>query len=62
MNQIKAFWKEEDGIGVVEIVLILVILIMLVVIFRTQITTIVTNAFSQINSGASTINKKITIK
>lgn len=62
MNQIKAFCREEDGIGVVEIILILVILIMLVVIFRTQIVNIVTSAFTQINGNAKTINTKITIK
>lgn len=55
------FWKEESGIGVVEIILILVILIMLIVIFRTQITAIVTKAFTEINSGANTINSKISI-
>ncbi|MDD7404019.1 MAG: Flp1 family type IVb pilin [Butyribacter sp.] len=62
MNQIKAFLKEEDGIGVVEIILILVVLIMLVVIFRDQITAIVKNAFTQINGDAKTINGKIKIK
>ena len=62
MNQLKAFWKEEDGIGVIEIVLILVILIMLIVIFRKQITNIVSSAFAQINGGAKTINKDISIK
>ena len=50
-NRWKQFWKDESGIGVVEIILILVVLIMLVVIFREQITAIVTNAFQQINSG-----------
>lgn len=62
LKQIKAFWKEEDGIGVVEIILILVVLIMLIVIFRTQITDIVSNAFSQINGDSKTINKRISIK
>lgn len=32
MNMIRKFWKDEDGIGVVEIVLILVILVALIVI------------------------------
>ncbi len=60
-NHLQEFWEEESGIGVVEMILILVILIMLVVIFRTQITAIVTNAFSHINSGAGTINSNISI-
>ena len=45
MEQIKAFWEEEDGVGIIEIILILVILIMIIVIFREQITSIVKNAF-----------------
>lgn len=45
-----------------EGVKIMVVLIMLVVIFREQITAIVTNAFQQINSGASKINTGISIK
>lgn len=45
-----------------EGVKIIVVLIMLVVIFREQITAIVTNAFQQINSGASKINTGISIK
>ena len=50
---------EEDGIGVVEIILILVVLIMLVVIFRKQITGIVSSAFSNINEDSETINEDI---
>lgn len=60
-DQLREFWEEESGIGVVEIILILVVLIMLVVIFRTQITDIVSNAFAQINSGAGTINTNISL-
>lgn len=58
-EDMKALWEEEDGIGVVEIILILVILIMLVVLFREQITAIVNNAFSEINENADTINEDL---
>ena len=37
MNKIKEFINEEDGIAIVEIILILVLLIGLVLIFRNQI-------------------------
>lgn len=53
---------EEDGIGVVEIILILVVLIMLIVIFRKQITSIVSNAFSSINEDSGTINEDIELE
>lgn len=55
MNHIKAFMKEEDGVGVVEIILILVVLIGLVVIFKNQLTTIVGNIFEKITSQSSAI-------
>ena len=45
MGLMKEFWDNEDGIGVVEIVLILVILIALIVIFKDKISTIISNAF-----------------
>ena len=45
MNMIRKFWKDEDGIGVVEIVLILVILVALIVIFKDKITSIISSAF-----------------
>ena len=61
MKLLKRFWMEEDGIGVVEIVLILVILVALIVIFKDKITTIISNAFSQIDDGVGTINDGISI-
>ena len=35
--QLKRFLMEEDGVGVIEVVLILVVLIGLVIVFKTQI-------------------------
>ena len=61
MGLMKEFWDNEDGIGVVEIVLILVILIALIVIFKDKISTIISNAFSQIDDGAGTIYDEITM-
>lgn len=46
---IEIFWKDEDAVGVVELILILVVLIGLVVIFKTQITSIVNKIFSSIS-------------
>ena len=62
MKNFKMFLQEEDGIGTVEIILILVILLMIVVIFRSQITSIVSDAFAKINGSSKTINGDITIK
>lgn len=62
IKRIKEFWEDEAGIGIVELILILVVLIMLVVIFREQITDIVSKAFKQINSSATKVNTGITLK
>ena len=50
MKYMKQFLKEEDGIGVVEVILILVVLIGLVIIFKSQLTSIVNAIFSKINA------------
>ncbi len=55
MNELKNFLKEEDGVGVVEIILILVVLIGLVIIFKKQLTTLVKSIFSKITSQADSI-------
>lgn len=44
----KAFFVEEDGIGVIEVVLILVVLVGLVIIFKKQITTLLEGIFKEI--------------
>lgn len=49
------FVKNEEGIGVVEIILILVILIALVILFKKDIDKIVKNALNQISKDSSTI-------
>lgn len=49
------FLREEDGIGVVEMILILVVLIGLVVIFKRQLTTIVNNMFQSITNQTQSL-------
>lgn len=48
MKTFKDFWKEEDGMGTVEVILIIVVLVALVVIFKNQITKIVEALFDKI--------------
>ena len=52
---IKEFIQEEDGMGVVEVILIIVVLIGLVLIFKDKITTVVNNTFEKITSQASKV-------
>lgn len=51
----KEFWKEEDGMGTVEIILIIVVLVGLVIIFKTQLTELVGNIFTKITKQSNKI-------
>ena len=54
-KELAAFLKEEDGVGVIEILLILFVLIGLVIIFKKQITTLLNNVFKEINSQSKEV-------
>ena len=55
MKNFKQFLREEDGMGTVEIILIIVVLIGLVVIFKKQITSLVNTLLKKVTSSAKTI-------
>lgn len=46
----KDFMKEEEGMGTVEIILIIVVLVGLVLIFKEKITEVVESIFTKITS------------
>ena len=52
---IKSYAEDEDGAGVIELVLILVVLIGLVLVFKDKIGVLLNNIFSNINSSADAI-------
>ncbi|MBR1622877.1 MAG: holin, BlyA family protein [Pseudobutyrivibrio sp.] len=54
-QKIKNFLEEEDGIGTVEMILILVVLIGLVLIFKEQLTSLVNAIFKTINERAKSV-------
>lgn len=51
----KNFIVEEDGMGTVELILIIVVLISLVIIFKEQLTKLVESIFEKIVKQANTI-------
>ena len=52
MNQtIKKFFKEEDGLGTLEILLILAVLVAIAVAFRKWIVQFVNNIFTDVNEN-----------
>ncbi len=54
-ESINEFIMEEEGIGVVEIILILVILIGLVIIFKSQMQALVKRIFSAITKDTGKV-------
>lgn len=55
MKNLKNFMKEEDGMGTVEIVLIIVVLIALVAIFRDGMKSVLQTILKKIKKNANAI-------
>ncbi len=55
MRNFKSFLKEEEGMGTVEIVLIIVVLIALVALFRDGIKAVVNTIINTITTNANAI-------
>ena len=49
------FLREEEGMGTVEIILIIVVLIGLVIIFKTQLRSLVETLFEKITRDSRTV-------
>ncbi len=49
------FFRQEDGVGVIEVVLILVVLIGLVLIFKSQIRNLLENIFKEISKQSKEV-------
>ena len=56
-NETESLIREEDGVGVIEIVLILVDLIGLVLIFKNQITSVINNILKEIKKQSEEVYK-----
>ena len=54
-KQVMDFMKEEDGVGVIEVVLILVVLIGLVIIFKDRINAVLELTFKQIDNQSKEV-------
>jgi Flp pilus assembly pilin Flp len=47
---LKAFWKDEKGIGTLEMILILVVILIIALIFKDKITALVNSLFDSVNN------------
>lgn len=55
LKGIKEFLRQEDGMGTVEIILIIVVLVGLVLIFKEQITNVVNSIFGKITKESAKV-------
>ena len=54
-EQMTRFLREEDAVGVIEMLLLLVVLIGAVVIFRDQLTNLLNDIFKTIQNDAASV-------
>ncbi len=54
-NKVWEFITKEDGMGTVEVILIIVVLVGLVLIFKDRLTTIVNTLFQKITSQTNQV-------
>ena len=55
LKTFRDFLQEEEGMGTVEIILIIVVLIGLVIIFKTQLRALVQKVFKKITEDSNTV-------
>ena len=55
LKDLRDFLREEEGLGTVEIILIIVVLIGLVIIFKTQLRSLVEMVFEKITKDSNTV-------
>ena len=55
LKGVKQLLVEEDGMGTVEIILIIVVLVGLVIVFKSQITDVVNNIFKMITEQTNKV-------
>ncbi len=49
-GKIKGFWRNEDGLGMLEMILIIAVIVIIAIIFRTQLKEIVTSLLGKAKS------------
>ncbi|APO44478.1 Flp1 family type IVb pilin [Paenibacillus sp. FSL P4-0176] len=52
-NKVNAFWKEEDGLGTLELILIIGVIIIIALIFKNQIKTLVERLLTNVSNKSN---------
>ncbi len=55
IQRLRNFWRDESGMGTVEVILIIVVLVGLVIVFKQQTNGLVQNIFESIRKGAKDV-------
>ncbi|WP_052723608.1 Flp1 family type IVb pilin [Paenibacillus wulumuqiensis] len=56
-NGIQSFWKEEDGIGTLEMVLIIAVILIIALAFKSKITAVVTGMLDYMGQKSEEFKK-----
>ncbi|WP_458119719.1 Flp1 family type IVb pilin [Paenibacillus sp. Z6-24] len=56
-NGIQNFWKEEDGIGTLEMVLIIAVILIIALAFKSKITAVVTSMLEYMGQKSEEFKK-----
>ncbi|MDR0269843.1 Flp1 family type IVb pilin [Paenibacillus sp.] len=57
-GKVKDFWKQEDGLGMLEIILIIAVIIIIAVLFRNELLRIVKNLLNKVESKSDEVFNK----
>lgn len=52
-NKAAALWKEEEGLGTLELILIIGVIIIIALIFKKQITALITSLLSKVDTKSN---------
>ncbi|WP_145320390.1 Flp1 family type IVb pilin [Paenibacillus xylanexedens] len=52
-NKVNAFWMEEDGLGTLELILIIGVIIIIALIFKDQITALIKSLLSKVDTKSN---------
>ncbi|WP_338708042.1 Flp1 family type IVb pilin [Paenibacillus amylolyticus] len=52
-NKVNVFWEEEDGLGTLELILIIGVIIIIALIFKNQIKTLVERLLTNVSNKSN---------
>ncbi|WP_017689995.1 Flp1 family type IVb pilin [Paenibacillus sp. PAMC 26794] len=52
-NKVSGFWEEEDGLGTLELILIIGVIIIIALIFKDQITALIKSLLSKVDTKSN---------